>query len=274
MGERNPKKPCQECHKETALYQCPRCNFRSCSLTCCKAHKERTGCNGKRDRTAFVPISRMTDLTMQSDYHFLEDIVGNVESSKRSLLSSARVNDNNNKRARTTTTLATVDHQQHQLLSGPTPPSHPKWRHFQQQAASRGTTVLFLPEGMERHKSNRSHIKSDKLVWTVEWILEGTGDAYKRKVMLVSEDSIVWEQCRERFLSFDDDSYTLLLKQLPCPANRATFVQISKSCTLETALKDMTVIEYPTIHVVHSSKLAEFPRAIEDITSEMMEATT
>lgn len=74
---------CQECQKSVALYQCPRCHFFSCSLTCCRAHKERTKCNGKRDRTAFRSMRDMNDDTLLSDYHFLEDVLESVESGKR-----------------------------------------------------------------------------------------------------------------------------------------------------------------------------------------------
>lgn len=74
---------CQECKEHKFQYQCPRCSFRTCSLKCCKSHKERTGCNGKRDRTKFLSMAHMDDATMTSDYHFLEDILGAVERAKR-----------------------------------------------------------------------------------------------------------------------------------------------------------------------------------------------
>lgn len=74
---------CQECCTQDALYQCPRCRRRTCSLVCCVAHKERFRCNGRRDRTAFINIPSMTDATLASDYHFLEDIVGCLDEASR-----------------------------------------------------------------------------------------------------------------------------------------------------------------------------------------------
>jgi hypothetical protein len=84
-SKKSKKKICQECRDTNFRYQCPRCSFRTCSLKCCKSHKERTGCNGKRDRTKFLPIAHMTDGTIDSDYHFLEDVLGAVERAKRAV---------------------------------------------------------------------------------------------------------------------------------------------------------------------------------------------
>lgn len=92
---------CDECQTASALYQCPRCSRRTCSLACCQRHKQRTGCNGKRDRTQFVSLGRMREndndghgsgsgggghsQQLQSDYFFLEDVLQSVHRSKRLL---------------------------------------------------------------------------------------------------------------------------------------------------------------------------------------------
>ena len=83
--KKNDRDLCQECSQEVFRYQCPRCSHRTCSLTCCVTHKKRTGCNGKRDRTKFLRVSRMNDATLASDYHFLEDALMGVERAKRSV---------------------------------------------------------------------------------------------------------------------------------------------------------------------------------------------
>ena len=81
------KKICQECSQKEALYVCPRCSFRSCSLICCVSHKKRLKCNGQRvmatDNNSFLPLSRMNDATLQEDYHFLEHVLQTVESNQR-----------------------------------------------------------------------------------------------------------------------------------------------------------------------------------------------
>jgi len=68
---------CQVCNEKVALYRCPACSTRSCSLKCCQQHKIQRvpPCNGKRDRTAFVPLNKFDDKTLTSDFHFLEDVI-------------------------------------------------------------------------------------------------------------------------------------------------------------------------------------------------------
>lgn len=52
---------CEECKFNPSKYKCPGCSIRSCSLPCVKAHKQRTGCTGKRNQTQYVPISQFDD---------------------------------------------------------------------------------------------------------------------------------------------------------------------------------------------------------------------
>ncbi len=75
--------PCQICKVEKSVYRCPACFIRTCSLVCCNAHKEEHKCNGKRDRTAFVPLGKFTDSTVASDFHFLEDVLAGSDRGKR-----------------------------------------------------------------------------------------------------------------------------------------------------------------------------------------------
>src|ERR1700689_5122991 len=65
---------CLVCLSRVAVYTCPRCSIRTCSLPCSTTHKTRTGCSGVRDKTKFVPMNRYTYGTMMDDYVFLEDM--------------------------------------------------------------------------------------------------------------------------------------------------------------------------------------------------------
>jgi len=268
---KTPNKACQECRKNPVLYQCPRCNFRSCSLECCKAHKVRTGCNGKRDRTAFLPVSRMDDRTMDSDYHFLEDVLGQVESSQRYLkqMGGSGGNQHHKKRQR-----LEAQAEPHPVLKisefkGPlvnSNVSHPKWRHFQQQASDRGVQLVFMPPGMQRHKLNKSYVKEDAIYWTVEWCVysaKTNQPSVRQTTTLVPESAIV-EKALPTSIA-PSQQYSFLMKKLPSPSNQPKYVQLSNTTTLAEALRDMTVIEYPTIDVVPLGRLDEFPRVIEEI---------
>jgi hypothetical protein len=52
---------------------------------------------------------------------------------------------------------------------------------------------------------------------------------------------------------------------MPCPSNKPQYVEIDKEFTLKEALKGMTVIEYPTIHVARTADLERFPRLIQEV---------
>ena len=54
------------CQAASFKYKCPRCLMRSCSLPCVKQHKLVSGCNGQRDKTAFVSLDDFTDLNLLS----------------------------------------------------------------------------------------------------------------------------------------------------------------------------------------------------------------
>ena len=57
---------CAQCGTDVAKYRCPRCNIRTCSAGCVKAHKDDTGCTGKRDRTGYVSLREFDDRQLGS----------------------------------------------------------------------------------------------------------------------------------------------------------------------------------------------------------------
>jgi len=54
-----------------------------------------TGCNGQRDRTEFVNISKFNDKNLRNDYHFLEDVLQTKGSAERTLFHINNSNNNN-----------------------------------------------------------------------------------------------------------------------------------------------------------------------------------
>ncbi|KAE8654513.1 hypothetical protein F3Y22_tig00117048pilonHSYRG00548 [Hibiscus syriacus] len=64
--EESGKSAKKECSKQPAAslaskYTCPGCYLRTCSLPRVNAHKQRTGCNEKKNITSFVPLSKFDD---------------------------------------------------------------------------------------------------------------------------------------------------------------------------------------------------------------------
>jgi hypothetical protein len=61
------------------------------------------------------------------------------------------------------------------------------------------------------------------------------------------------------------DDVSILVPRIPCPANRPVFVAIASpplhshgTMTLVQALRDLTVIEYPTLHIAPPDRRHEF----------------
>jgi hypothetical protein len=218
----------------------------------------------------------MTDATMESDYHFLEDIVGTVESGKRFLqhvggASSTSSNPPQHKRARPTDDAEDKQH----LLMRITNASNtnesatgPKPSYFVQQAAQRGVTVVYMPAGMERHKTNSSCIKKKELYWTVEWCVHFESNYTKRTLV---KDDCTLQQCLLQVLNTERlavKDYHILIKRLPCSSNKPRYVELNATSTLAMALQDITVYEYPTIEIVPESAISRFPRAITQVNNE------
>eukprot|EP00733_Pompholyxophrys_punicea_P000544 Pompholyxophrys_punicea_v1_NODE_162_length_3055_cov_4.636000.p1 type:complete len:375 gc:universal NODE_162_length_3055_cov_4.636000:2697-1573(-) len=347
---------CNECEAKPFQYVCPRCSFRSCSLQCCVAHKVRTGCNGKRDRTSFLPLHRMSDKTITSDYHFLEDVLGNVQSGRRLLRQmgggggpsrSTSISDRETNRKRPRSDVGEngdrdgnggeADELPHAMIQAlkssamaagdggvggvgigngrlriPRQPEsqslHPKWRHFQRFAAERGIQVLFMPSGMERRKNNRSIVQKNLLHWTVEWRIhrydsisttiestteespassDGTCLVLRSTVCESTDVRVALETVFASFASsssssvgdrtlrrsdLDFSGMAVLTKKLPCASSSPRFVRLSPSATLGAALRDMTIVEYPTLEVVPLDKLEDYPLVVRELTPEVGDA--
>lgn len=67
-------KICTVCTTNKAIYTCPRCAMRTCSLTCCKSHKVTYNCSGRRDVASYVDRQDYNYFSFLSDYRFLESI--------------------------------------------------------------------------------------------------------------------------------------------------------------------------------------------------------
>ncbi|KAJ0403963.1 hypothetical protein P43SY_009456 [Pythium insidiosum] len=55
-NEQQPPIACIMCETAAVKYRCPRCERITCSLACCLAHKKQFDCDGKRDRTKYIPL--------------------------------------------------------------------------------------------------------------------------------------------------------------------------------------------------------------------------
>jgi hypothetical protein len=76
--------PCEQCGA-AAKYTCPGCAAGSCSAACVRAHKDATGCSGRRDRAAAVPAREYGEAHLLRDYAFLEEAGRSVGAARRLL---------------------------------------------------------------------------------------------------------------------------------------------------------------------------------------------
>lgn len=87
------------CGATNAKYTCPKCEVKTCTLKCVNIHKKELECDGIRDKTRYVPLSKFTNLDLLSDYRLLEDATRTVETLK---------NDKSKKHTRIGSTLPPV----------------------------------------------------------------------------------------------------------------------------------------------------------------------
>mmetsp|Transcript_50051 Transcript_50051/g.121266 ORF Transcript_50051/g.121266 Transcript_50051/m.121266 type:complete len:759 (+) Transcript_50051:57-2333(+) len=197
---------CQECKSNLAKYQCPKCCHRTCSLECCRRHKQRTKCSGKRQRAGtdqFLPLSRMDDDTIKNDYFFLEEVLEQIPraskvakqatSSKTSPKPLMTTNANRLIKPASLKTTNKIKNsnesggniiisnnknndigQQRQQQNNTNQAKRDKMcRRLEQHCDVRGIKIQIMPNFMERHKQNTSWYSNplDRITWMVEVFL-------------------------------------------------------------------------------------------------------
>ncbi|KAF2761696.1 hypothetical protein EJ05DRAFT_507336 [Pseudovirgaria hyperparasitica] len=143
---------CTICHTSIPKYTCPRCATRTCSLPCCKKHKQRATCSGVRDPTAFVPRSKIaTPAGVDHDYNFLSGIERGV----------GRMEDDVDRRR-----------EERAKASSGVPNAKARGERFVERIAETRVVVHKAPVGMARQRANRTRwVKKDRVfIWTVEWV--------------------------------------------------------------------------------------------------------
>ena len=258
---------CHECKIKEAIYQCPRCHHRTCSLECCRNHKSRLRCNGKRDRSAFLPICRMNDSTLRSDFFFLEEVMGQIGGGDGGGGKRLKLHDGSSSGTAPPTTNFDIKKNGTTLAK--------KYKRLLQQAKNRGITLQFMPPIMERHKCNTSWYCAprDCITWRIDVLVyprrqlfhfqqSEKDDNILDRIRMVCKEEQASLNRNNSLLMEDGVSYRLFLKRLPSSAKNPRYVELLKSDTLKDVLEGMTIIEYPTIHCVPDSDqvmLSEFP---------------
>ncbi|EFN53290.1 hypothetical protein CHLNCDRAFT_11283, partial [Chlorella variabilis] len=237
------EKQCQVCRKQAAKYCCPRCQHRTCSLECVQAHKDASGCTGKRDRTAFVGRGEFDERTFLSDYRFLEEVQLADDVAKRSKPPAPKLD-------------------MPQFLQT-----------LVYQARRRGVQLHILSPGMEKRRTNTTRYdgRSQTLGWHVEWrfpaaaarasdskVHENTviADLLARHLALQPGAATKYHTLRE-YGEAGLPALTVLMRKERTPANAVEYFEIDVSRPLRQQLAGKVLVEFPTFLVL-------LPRERED----------
>lgn len=126
---------------EAALYTCPGCSRRTCSITCVRVHKNDFSCSGVRDVAVQVPLSDFTDSQLQRDYRFLEDCRRVIDNAER--------------------------HFPHSNWRYTFKTLPPPLRALREAARRRGVVCQITSEGLEKREKNTSRFdrRSNTIIW-------------------------------------------------------------------------------------------------------------
>jgi len=146
---------CTFCKLKYAIYTCPRCAFKSCSLACSNGHKETMNCSQTRDKAAYVPMNQYGFGTFANDYVYLEEVGRKVTEVGRDIGqhgymdASARSDSRGRARGRGRGARARGG------LSRQAGRNHRR-EILRSRLEEEDIEMLLLPEGMERRRLNQS----------------------------------------------------------------------------------------------------------------------
>ena len=147
----------------------------------CKKKKKRnfSGCTGKRDRAAFVPVSEMTDATLKSDIGLLEEVERAAAAAQRGAAlppalaeAVARAAKGNTQGGGKSSKFRGGGGSNfEEPPSSPSPSQPPHLQQLVAEASRRGVRLRLAPPGFEARRRNGTRYdgKQRKMHWHLEW---------------------------------------------------------------------------------------------------------
>ncbi|KAI4726184.1 hypothetical protein E4T49_06086 [Aureobasidium sp. EXF-10728] len=166
---------CNICHSAPPKYTCPRDAVRTCSLACSQSHKRRAACTGIRDPAAYISKSSLqTAGGIDRDYNFLSGVERNISRADKETSERGVALDGKGK--------AVFQKRWHDNGA------------LGKYLRENGVVVHKAPIGMARQKANQTRFiaKSKRIVWSVEWVVEG-----EKRVAEVDESRTIEEAWKE-----------------------------------------------------------------------------
>ncbi|CAH8864507.1 unnamed protein product [Trichobilharzia szidati] len=88
----NNNRLCAICLENEFKYKCPKCEIKTCSLSCCNNHKSQFNCNGICDTVTYCRREDYSTFLFQRDYRLLEEIDRRNADREKQLLSLSHRN--------------------------------------------------------------------------------------------------------------------------------------------------------------------------------------
>ncbi|KAK7287225.1 hypothetical protein RIF29_00368 [Crotalaria pallida] len=242
--ESTPKGPkiCEECKSNPSKYKCPGCSIQSCSLPCVKSHRARTGCNGMRNQTQFVPLSQFDDNTLLSDYNLLEEMKRVADSARR---------------MRTQLRMHTYFKLPYHLKS------------LRSAVWNRRAKLMFLPNGMSKRQKNQSRYnqRGKFISWTIEWrfhstdvVLHDHGVNENTNFRSVLEKHLQpgpWNHKLRQFCEEQLNNLKLFIRKYP-KGPKSPFKELDMKSPIRQQLANVDILEFPVVFVFLPSHRINF----------------
>ncbi|XP_061540310.1 box C/D snoRNA protein 1 [Phycodurus eques] len=235
---------CGVCGFGEAKYKCPACLTHSCSLLCVKKHKEESRCSGVRNKTAFLNLSQFDEITLLSDYRFLEDTGRFAGGAQR---------DN----------LLRVPH------------ASMRAKKLIVNARKMNITLRTLPSTFTKSKENSTifNFREKLFLWHLKIVFPQSGTEYSQKRVCdrltleqilmpfihPTESDPVIRQKLKRYVLAPIEDVNVFMKAEGWKANAVRYHKMDLQKSLRDNLSYKILIEYPSLHVVLSDHWMDFP---------------
>ncbi|KAM9796445.1 box C/D snoRNA protein 1 [Syngnathus typhle] len=240
---------CGVCGFGEAKYKCPACLTRSCSLLCVKKHKEESPCSGVRNKSAFLKLSQFDEMTLLSDYRFLEDTGRFAGGAQRDNLIRAHVRYTPN-----------------------------RVKNLLVNARKMNIALRSLPRTFTKSKENSSIFNSREkmFLWHLKLVFPQSGtefsqervrDTLRLEQILMpyihpTESDPIIRQKLKRYVCTPIEDVGVFMKEEGRKANSVRYHQLDLQKSLRDNLRYKILIEYPLLHVVLSDHWKDF--AVEE----------
>ncbi|KPI95323.1 Box C/D snoRNA protein 1 [Papilio xuthus] len=241
---------CEVCDAREAIYTCPKCEVKTCCISCVRIHKKELECDGIRDRTKFIRMKDFTDTDLLSDYRLLEECARFVYAVRR---------DEKKKFTRIDKDL----------------PIH--LFKLKMAARNRGIALQFLAQNFTRHSVNttRYNYKTNIISWRVEWIFPNVDTKPLKFVDEKCPEQSKLSGLMDKYLNANAPPFEgskslafyksagfsgikILLKAEKIRGSARKFFELDATETLGENLSGKCIVEFPIIFIVLKDHACNF----------------